>query len=344
MSAAPGIATTRPSLPPARRDTAPESSLPNIGTGLGTLQSFEFTQRVAKMLSSSTLVPEQYRGYTLDKKDRSGQTWIENRSALPNCIIALNMAARMGADPLMVMQNLHVIEGRPAWSSQFVIAMLNSSGRFSPVRFDISQPGEPLEIEFEYSEWKSGDDGRRFKEQKKGKRVIRPQTCVAWVKELATGERLEGPEVSIDMAVAEGWLTRPGSKWVTMPGNMLRYRAAAFLGRLYAPDLLMGLSTNEEISDFLEAVQNEAGDFEVDTSPPQSTAAEFDADTGEIFESAQAAPGEAAPAQIAQATEKPLPAAEVVAEKREPVPVAKAETELPPARTGRGSLFSSTAE
>jgi hypothetical protein len=51
------------------------------------------------------------------------------------------------------------------------------------------------------------------------------------------------------MAKAEGWLTKTGSKWITMPELMLKYRAAAFFGRLYAPEVLMGMQTTEEIVD-----------------------------------------------------------------------------------------------
>ena len=51
------------------------------------------------------------------------------------------------------------------------------------------------------------------------------------------------------MAKKEGWATKTGSKWATMPDLMIRYRAAAFWGRLYASDLLLGLQTQEEAID-----------------------------------------------------------------------------------------------
>ena len=92
----------------------------NVSVGLTTTSGFELAQRAAKMLSSSTLVPKDYQG----------------AAGLPNCIIALNMANRMGADPLMIMQNLVVVHGRPTWSSQFLIATFNSCGRFTAMRFE----------------------------------------------------------------------------------------------------------------------------------------------------------------------------------------------------------------
>ena len=157
---------------------------------------FEHAQRIAKVLSSSDLVPTQYK------------------NNVANTLVALEMANRMGASPLMVMQNLHIIHGRPSWGSSFIIASLNSCGRFSTLRF-------------------VGDANK----------------CKAVATDKQTGEVLEGPTVSLEMAKAEGWLTKTGSKWITMPELMLKYRAAAFFGRLYAPEVLMGMQTSEEVID-----------------------------------------------------------------------------------------------
>lgn len=191
------------------------------------LDGFEAAQRMAKALCSSSLVPDTYRG-------------AEN---MGSALIAIDMAQRVNASPLMVMQNLHVIEGRPSWGSSFIIAALNACGKFSPIRFRLESRGER---EAQHERW-IGPKGERRKEIVKVK--IHDKACVATAIEKATGEVLEGPEVSIAMAVAEGWMTKSGSKWLTMPDLMLRYRAAAFFGRLYAPDLLMGMQTQDEIHD-----------------------------------------------------------------------------------------------
>jgi hypothetical protein len=222
----------------------PRSDAPmTLTTGAG----FDQLQRVAKALASSTLVPAQYRAFAEVKEYGKVTGHQPNPAGLPNCIVALNMAQRMGADPLMVMQNLYVIEGRPSWSSQFIIAAINSCGRFSPLRFEISEPGKTEEVAYTATFWKAG------KKQEENRKVkVRHQTCRAWVIEKETGERLDGPTVSIQMAIDEGWLTKNGSKWQTMPEIMLRYRAASLFGRLYAPELLMGLQTVEETHDYIE--------------------------------------------------------------------------------------------
>lgn len=223
---------------------APQSN----SVGLLNLEAFELSQRVAKMLSSSTLVPEQYRSVIKVKagKDQSGQ-WMyrdeENPNGLSNCIIALNMANRMGADPLMIMQNLYLIEGRPSWSSQFIMASINSCGRFSALRFDLEDLGEK-EVEYQETSWAGG---RKQTVTKKIK--IQNFACTAWAIERETGERLNSSKITIEMAVKEGWYQKNGSKWQTMPEQMLRYRAASFFGRVYAPELLMGLKSAEEEQD-----------------------------------------------------------------------------------------------
>ncbi|MHB0820095.1 hypothetical protein ACYCFK_17695 [Stutzerimonas stutzeri] len=244
-------------------------------------QGFDQIQRVAKALSASTLVPVQYRAFSEVKEYGKVVGHQPNGAGLPNCIVALNMAQRMGADPLMVMQNLYVIEGRPSWSSQFIIASINSCGRFSPLRFDLSEPGKPQEITYTATVWKNK---QKIEEQRKA--TVQHQTCRAWVIEKETGDRLDGPMVSIQMAIDEGWLTKNGSKWLTMPEIMLRYRAASLLGRLYAPELLMGLQTVEETQDFIQAERDETGSYVVDVNDlrnkePEPPAVPVDDEEGE---------------------------------------------------------------
>lgn len=120
----------------------PAATIPDISIGFGSSQSFELMQRAAKLLCASTLVPTQYQA-TIIKRDKYGNVkeQKENPNALANAVVALNMSQRMGADPLMIMQNLYVIEGRPSWSSQFIIAAINGCGKFSPLRFGIRNLG-----------------------------------------------------------------------------------------------------------------------------------------------------------------------------------------------------------
>src|SRR5690606_12997264 len=95
--------------------------------------------------------------------------------------------------------------------------------------------------------------------------------CVAWATEKATGERLESAPVTMEMAVNEGWYGKNGSKWKSMPDLMMRYRSAAFFGRIYAPELLMGLPAEEEVHDVFTVAPDGNVHEERGRSVPQST-------------------------------------------------------------------------
>jgi len=233
-----------------------EERMPAITPGFGSLQSFELMQRAARMLSSSTLVPAQYRAQKEIKDYGKVVGYEENASAIPNCVIALNMSQRLGADVLMVMQNLYIVEGRPSWSAQFVAASINASGRFTPLRFELSEPGQTEEVTYNAVAWVDG------KKQSQTKTIkVTHRTCYAWALDKVTGDKITGPIVSMQMAIDEGWITKNGSKWQTMPEVMLHYRATSFFGKLHAPDLLMGLQTAEELMDVIETERDESGAF-----------------------------------------------------------------------------------
>lgn len=225
----------------------------NVEANFNTYRGFQAMHHMAESLANSTIIPEAFRNTIMvkDRYDQQAKKWLfrpeANPNGVSNCIIALNMAQRLGADPMMIMQNLYLVDGRPSWSSQFIIAAINSSGRYSPLRFDITGGEEEIEIPYAVTEWVYNQVTKK-KEPVESNQTARVKNykCVAWVIEKATGERLESTPITMEMAVKEGWYQKNGSKWQSMPEQMLRYRAASFFGRIYAPDLLMGLRTQEE--------------------------------------------------------------------------------------------------
>lgn len=189
--------------------------------------AFDMLQRQAKMFASSSLVPKEFQGN------------------IANCAIGIGIAKRLGADPFMVLQNVDIIHGRPSFRATFLIAMLNASGRFEPLQFDMIETGKETTTPVTFEVWEN---------QKKVSREIKytytPTTCVAYAKDKSSGVVIKGPPVSYDMAISEGWVGKSGSKWQTdMRELMIRYRAAAFFARLYAPDITLGMITAEEAQD-----------------------------------------------------------------------------------------------
>lgn len=142
------------------------------------------------------------------------------RNNIPNVLIAMELAARLDASVFAVMQNLDVIHGRPGFRATFLIATVNACKRFTPIKFRW--------------EGKPGTDA---------------WGCRAYAKERESGEECLGTLITIGIAKAEGWYSRNGSKWKTIPEQMLCYRAAAFWTRIYAPELSLGMQTSEEVID-----------------------------------------------------------------------------------------------
>lgn len=234
----------------------------NIFSGF---QEFQVAQRMAQALASSTIVPKDYQGN------------------LGNCIIALEMANRLHTSPMMVMQNLYIVNGRPAWSSQYIVAMINA--------------GRKYKTELQYNLQGTDDN----------------MSCYAWAEDM-NGHKVVGPTITMKMAREEGWLTRNGSKWKTMPEVMIRYRAASFFGRLNCPDMIMGIYSADEVVELdpdayrdvspAEKVQQEI--HEKANKAPADI--QVDKETGEVKGSAarQAAPIPPTPPK--EKKDKPAPA------------------------------------
>lgn len=163
--------------------------------------TFQLAFQMAKGLSQSTLVPQQF----------------QNNPA--NCLIALEQSNRLNISPMAVMQNLYIVQNKPSFSSSFIIGLINASGKYD------------MELQFD-------------EEEKDGK----PYACTCWTEK--DGRKVTGIKITMDMAEKEGWSKKNGSKWVTIPQVMLRYRAASFFARMNCPELSIGLYSKEELDDF----------------------------------------------------------------------------------------------
>lgn len=171
--------------------------------------TFKLAFQMAQGLSQSTLVPMAFQN---------------NPS---NCLIALEQSNRLNISPMAVMQNLYIVQGKPSFSSSFIIGLINASGKYD------------MELQFD-------------EEEKDGK----PYACTCWTE--LNGRKVTGIKITMEMAEKEGWLRKNGSKWQTMPQVMLRYRAASFFARMNCPELSIGLYSKEELDDFPSQKQSKA--------------------------------------------------------------------------------------
>jgi len=213
---------------PEAQSLAPAHSSNSTASPYSSEHALAVGWRMAKSLAASQLVPLAY----------------QNKPE--NCLIALELASRIGISVMASMQNLYVVHGMPSWSAKFLIGTVNASGRFTPLRFEWS--GEP------------GKDS---------------WACRAIARDKATNELLEGPWITWQMAVKEGWTTKKGSKWLTMPTLMFPNRAATFWTRLYCPEISLGFQTTEEVIDVHgEAVEARAAILPAEITPAGAKALE----------------------------------------------------------------------
>ena len=162
--------------------------------------AFNQILRAADMLSKTSIIPQSYQGKPQD------------------CFVAIEMANRMGVSPMVVMQNMYVVKGKPSWAGQACTMLINSCGKFKDVKHIYT-----------------GEKGKPNR------------GCYVTATRISDGSQVDGVEVTMQMAQAEGWTSN--SKWKNMPELMLAYRAAAFFARVYCPEALMGVQTADEIYD-----------------------------------------------------------------------------------------------
>ena len=160
-------------------------------------QNFEQALTFSNYLAESDMVPKDFKG-------KPG-----------NCLIAMQWGAELGLKPLQSLQNLAVINGRPALWGDAVIALVLASPVCEYVNED--------------------DDGK---------------TAFCRVKRKGGVEQVRS--FSMDDAVKAGLASKQGP-WSQYPKRMRQMRARAFALRDVFPDVLRGMPVAEELQDMANA-------------------------------------------------------------------------------------------
>lgn len=171
----------------------------NVGIA-DSLENMMNTLKMARVYCQAGNIPDTYKNKPAD------------------CMIAIDMALRIGVSPLMVMQSMYVVKGKPSWSGQACMSFIQANPNFKDVR--------PVYV---------GSEGTP------------ERGCYISAKRVSDDSEVKGVCVTIAMANAEGW-TR-NSKWINMPDLMLAYRASSFFARVYCPQCLMGVAVEGEVED-----------------------------------------------------------------------------------------------
>jgi len=200
----------------------PKAALAMTSRGLEPID-IEGTYRFANVISKSDFATPMYK----------------NNEA--NCMILLDLQARMGVPWMMLMQHVYIVHERPALDSTLSTALVNRSGQFK----------DPLEFEVEGKDVRDKDYRVR-----------------AYATRTSTGKVLYGPWIDWQLVRGEGWDAKAGSKWKSMPDQMFHYRAASWFQRRFCPELTMGMM---EVSEAEEAGRIIVESKVVD-EPPKKTA------------------------------------------------------------------------
>lgn len=188
---------------------ARDAAIPSVWTDK---EAFNQLARAADMLSKTAIIPQNYQNKPQD------------------CFVAIEMANRMNLSPIVVMQNMYVVKGKPSWAGQACTMLINSCGKFKDVKHVYT-----------------------------GQKGTQNRGCYVTATRISDGSQVDGVEVTLEMAKNEGWMSNP--KWRNMPELMLAYRAAAFFARVYCPEALMGVQTAEEITDVDRPMNSNAADL-----------------------------------------------------------------------------------
>lgn len=166
---------------------------------------------------------------------------------IANAVLVLNMANRLNEDPLTVAQNIYFVGGRPGWNTTYMIAKANLHGVFKDViDWEVKGKGETLAV-----------------------------TAFATIR--TTGRRVQ-VTCDMEMAKKEGWIKN--AKYQSIPEQMLRYRSAAFLIRLYCPEVMIGVpaSIELELGGTIDVTPDGGPVVEANDEPPiDATAVQKDA-------------------------------------------------------------------
>jgi hypothetical protein len=153
--------------------------------------------------------------FTLAKTFSESEMVPQHFRGKPNdVLIVLQMAARSRLDPFGALQNIYVHKGKPGMHAPYAISLANRCGVFAGrMRFRTTGEGDNLAV-----------------------------TAIAKLSE--TGEDVS-KTATMRMARDEEWTKN--SKYRSMPEQMLSYRAAMMLIRLYCPEVTNGMATIEDL-------------------------------------------------------------------------------------------------
>jgi hypothetical protein len=153
---------------------------------------------------------------------------------IADCFLVAAQAFRWRMDPFSVAQHTFVTQGKLGYEGKLIAGLINASGR----------------LETNLKPIYSGKVGS-------------PERAVQIIGRI----RGEAEDRTIEGTVA-GWKTT-NEKWQSMPDQMLFYRGAREWARRHMPEVMLGISAEEEV---VEMERSPSGTFEATPARPALTA------------------------------------------------------------------------
>lgn len=219
------------------------------------IQIFDQTMRMATALSRSAFVPKAFQG------------------SPESCLVAIDLSRRLNVSPMTIFPHLYVIDNKPAFSTQFLITLVNRSGYFERLDWTTGTNGK---VKAHFCDYKDGSRSQWEEE-------VPNHYAIAKLTERRTGKTFTSPTIDIAFAELNGWTSKAGSKWRTMPEIMCAYRSASVLIKRICPELTLGMNFAEDVEDSTETTIDVRQDVYLDGEVPKAigrdepTEAEFTA-------------------------------------------------------------------
>jgi hypothetical protein len=178
---------------------------------------FEHMQRIATVMARSNLIPDTL---CFEKNQAGDVVPLPLETVTANCFLVVNQAVRWNMDPFAVAQCVSVVHGKLCYEGKLIAAVME--GKLGvELEYEISGIGDAMKVIV------TGAINGKPVVDSKG----RPKT--------------------IEGTVGEWKTTGRGSPWDARGGHprMLRYRGAREWGRVYAPGLMLGVYSDDEMED-----------------------------------------------------------------------------------------------
>jgi hypothetical protein len=216
----------------ARADANAVAVLGNSNDALARLgewvQAARNAHQIVSPLIGTPFVPDAYKP-RVDPRATDEQKAEAHAVAVANAAAAVLQGITLGIDPLMALQQIYIVHGRPGLYAKMMVALVQSRGH------------EVWTNEGECTDQRAVVYGRRRGSQNT-ERVI----------------------VTMDTARKAGWTSNQA--YAKTPADMLWNRAAARVCDRIASDVLKGIASVEEIQDSIQATA-EAGNGHRTVSP-----------------------------------------------------------------------------